>query len=47
MKLSQLYNRNEFVITSEVGPAKGCVRPGDGSAPQCIEEAKLLKSQAL
>jgi len=43
MKLSDLYNRNEFVMTSEVGPVKGCVRPGDGSTPQCLDEATLLK----
>jgi 5,10-methylenetetrahydrofolate reductase len=45
MKLSELYDRNEFVITSEVGPVKGCVRPGDGSAPPCLEEAALLKNR--
>jgi methylenetetrahydrofolate reductase (NADPH) len=43
MKLSELFKRNEFVITSEVGPVKGCIRPGKGSGPACMEEAKLLK----
>ena len=42
MKLSELYNRNEFVITSEVGPVKGCVRPSKGQSPPCLDEAKLL-----
>ncbi|MGD2036338.1 MAG: methylenetetrahydrofolate reductase, partial [Desulfobacterales bacterium] len=44
MKLSELYNRNEFVMTSEVGPVKGCVRPGDGETPACLAEAALLQN---
>ena len=43
MKLSELFNRNEFVITSEVGPAKGCIRPGNGLGPACLDEAIHLK----
>lgn len=43
MKLSELYNRNEFVLTSEVGPVKGCVRTSDEKAPPCMDEATLLK----
>jgi methylenetetrahydrofolate reductase (NADH) len=43
MKLSELFNRNEFVITSEVGPVKGCIRPGKGPMPACLDEAILLK----
>jgi len=43
MKLTQLYNKKEFVITSEVGPVKGCVRPTDGTTPTCLGEATLLR----
>jgi len=43
MKLSELFQRNEFVITSEVGPVKGCIRPDGGPRPACLDEAILLK----
>jgi len=43
MKLSELFNRNEFVITSEVGPVKGCIRSDNGPRPTCLDEAILLK----
>jgi len=45
MKLSKYYNRGEFVITSEVGPVKGCVRPSDGHTPACLAEATLLQNR--
>ena len=28
MKLTELFRKKEFVITSEVGPVKGCARNG-------------------
>jgi 5,10-methylenetetrahydrofolate reductase len=44
MKLTELFDKGEFVITSEVGPVKGCLRSKNGSAvPQCAKEAELVK----
>jgi len=40
MKLTELFQRKEFVITSEVGPVKGCCRNGQ---PEFVQEAKSLK----
>ena len=45
MKLSELYKRKEFVITSEVGPVKGCMRPEDENTPACLAEATLLQNR--
>ncbi|MBN2062075.1 MAG: methylenetetrahydrofolate reductase [Deltaproteobacteria bacterium] len=42
MKLSECFKRKEFVITSEVGPVKGCVRDNGGSPPPCLREAKEI-----
>lgn len=43
MKLTELFNKKQFVITSEVGPVKGCVRDIGGKVPPCIKEAEELK----
>ena len=43
MKLTDLFDKNEFVFTSEVGPVKGCVRSNGGPQPPCLEEAELVK----
>ncbi|MBW1800665.1 MAG: 5,10-methylenetetrahydrofolate reductase, partial [Deltaproteobacteria bacterium] len=42
MKLSEYFGKEELVITSEVGPVKGCVRDRGGAPPPCLEEAKGL-----
>ena len=44
MKLTDLFNRKEFVITSEVGPVKGCVRDLDGREPICLKEARQVNN---
>jgi methylenetetrahydrofolate reductase (NADH) len=45
MKVTELFSEKTYVITSEVGPVKGCVRDlGDGRVPRCFEEAELLRS---
>jgi methylenetetrahydrofolate reductase (NADPH) len=44
MKITELFERGTYVLTSEVGPVKGCVRDlGDGNAPSCFEEADLVR----
>jgi len=44
MKITELFSNGTYVLTSEVGPVKGCVRDlGDGRAPRCLEEADLLR----
>ena len=44
MKITELFSKKTYVLTSEVGPVKGCVRDlGDGRVPQCLEEADLLR----
>lgn len=43
MKLTDLFDKNEFVFTSEVGPVKGCIRSNGGPKPPCLEEAELVK----
>jgi 5,10-methylenetetrahydrofolate reductase len=45
MKLTELFNRKEFVITSEVGPVKGCVRDINGIEPPCLKEAQEVKGR--
>ncbi|MBW2219569.1 MAG: methylenetetrahydrofolate reductase [Deltaproteobacteria bacterium] len=42
MKLTEYFNKKEFVITSEAGPVKGCVRDIGGTIPPCVAEAKGL-----
>jgi 5,10-methylenetetrahydrofolate reductase len=44
MKLTELFDKGEFVITSEVGPVKGCLRNEKGDElPQCAKEAEQVK----
>ena len=44
MKLTELFDKGEFVITSEVGPVKGCLRNGDGDEPpRCAREAEMVR----
>jgi len=43
MKLTDLFDQNEFVLTSEVGPVKGCIRSNGGPKPPCMEEAEEIK----
>ncbi len=44
MKLTELFDKGEFVITSEVGPVKGCLRSGSGDEmPQCAREAEMVR----
>jgi methylenetetrahydrofolate reductase (NADPH) len=40
MKLIERFKNKQFVITSEVGPMKGCVR--NGTTPAFLEEARLV-----
>jgi methylenetetrahydrofolate reductase (NADPH) len=40
MKLTERFKKNEFVITSEVGPMKGCVR--NRTPPAFLQEARGL-----
>jgi methylenetetrahydrofolate reductase (NADPH) len=44
MKLTEAFARKEFVITSEVGPIKGCARNGGGALPGFIQEAESLRN---
>ncbi|AFM27526.1 methylenetetrahydrofolate reductase [Desulfomonile tiedjei] len=45
MKITELFAGGTYVITSEVGPVKGCMRDlGDGKVPRCLEEADILKN---
>jgi methylenetetrahydrofolate reductase (NADPH) len=46
MKITELFEKGTYVLTSEVGPVKGCVRDlGDGRTAQCFDEANLLRNQ--
>jgi len=42
MKLTEAFKKNEFVITSEVGPVKGCAR--NGHKADFIAEAESIKA---
>ncbi len=42
MKLTEIFQKKEFAITSEVGPVKGCCRNGH-SLPFFVREAQSLK----
>ena len=45
MKITELFSKGTYVLTSEVGPVKGCVRDlGDGQRSQFLEEADLLRN---
>jgi len=43
MKLTELFRQGKFVITSEVGPVKGCSRVNGGPPPEFIQEALDIK----
>lgn len=43
MKLTELFQKKEFVITSEVGPVKGCCRNGDRPLPPFVKEAESIR----
>ena len=43
MKLAELFNKGEFVITGEVGPVKGTVPRDKKIDPVCVKEAEVLK----
>ncbi len=44
MKITDLFSNGNYVLTSEVGPVKGCVRDlGDGKIPKCLQEAEILR----
>jgi 5,10-methylenetetrahydrofolate reductase len=44
MKLTELFKRGEFVVTSEVGPVKGCCRPEAGAEdPGFLREAESIR----
>ena len=43
MKLTELYAKGDFIITSEVGPVKGCSRVNGGPPPEFIQEALAIK----
>jgi 5,10-methylenetetrahydrofolate reductase len=40
MKLTERFKNDGFVVTSEVGPVKGCIR--DGEVPKFLQEAKKV-----
>jgi 5,10-methylenetetrahydrofolate reductase len=43
MKLTNLFDRGEFVVTGEVGPIKGAVSRDKNIDPTCTQEAKYLQ----
>lgn len=43
MKLTEIFQRKEFVVTSEVGPLKGCCRNGH-QPPAFVREAQSIKN---
>ena len=44
MKLTELFDKGRFVVTSEIGPVKGCVRHADSeSMATCAREAEDVK----
>jgi methylenetetrahydrofolate reductase (NADPH) len=44
MKITELFSKNTYVITSEVGPAKGSVRDnGNGTVPAFVQDANLVR----
>jgi 5,10-methylenetetrahydrofolate reductase len=44
MKITELFSKGTYVLTSEVGPVKGCLRDlGKAETPHCLEEADLLR----
>jgi methylenetetrahydrofolate reductase (NADPH) len=43
MKLTELFAKKTYVLTSEVGPVKGCVRESDAPATAFLQEAESIK----
>jgi 5,10-methylenetetrahydrofolate reductase len=43
MKLTNYFENHELVLTSEVGPVKGCIRDIGGPQPNFLQEAELIK----
>jgi methylenetetrahydrofolate reductase (NADPH) len=43
MKLTERFQKKEFVITTEVGPVKGCCRTNGGPPPEFLQEALAIK----
>jgi methylenetetrahydrofolate reductase (NADPH) len=46
MKLKNLFDRGEFVITGEVGPVKGAIPRDANFVPTCVAEARQLNGCA-
>jgi len=45
MKLTDRFDKGEYVITSEVGPAKGCLRRSEAEAPpDLVQEALEIRN---
>ena len=42
MKLGELFDKGEFVVTGEVGPVKGVIPRDENFVPSCVKEAKHL-----
>ena len=42
MKLSELFDKDEFVVSGEVGPVKGAIPRDTGFVPPCVKEAEHL-----
>lgn len=45
MKLTDLFAKNEFVVSGEVGPTKGAIPRDKSQTPACAQEAKHLLGQ--
>jgi 5,10-methylenetetrahydrofolate reductase len=43
MKLTNLFDKGEFVVTGEVGPIKGAVNRDRNISPACLQEAECLQ----
>jgi hypothetical protein len=46
MKLRDLFERGEFVISGEVGPVKGAIPRDENFVPPCLMEARQLNGSA-
>ena len=45
MKITELFDKGEYVFTGEVGPVKGTVSRDDSVVPSCVMEAELFKDR--
>jgi len=45
MKITERFDKGEYVFTSEVGPVKGAVPRGNDVMPPCVVEAESLKGR--